>query len=254
MNTDNINLDCFPVNEVAQRLLTYVTRGWYDKSYVAKWIFEIIGEELDTAIKSTAEIQNQVFPQTATWGLYLHEIMYGIPINQKEPIEDRRRQITKYRDSTIKSPLNPYRIENIISSVYGLRSLVVEYCDKYIIVINLLIDLSYLMNIEYIYQVIGYVKKIKPSHLSLSIRAAIEQIVCYNIEDFISKVLLLRTHFSLCKKEKINIRMQMPLPHMLFSENIDVALIRRKAMWRLDGSELLDGKKQLNALEEKEKL
>jgi len=32
MHIDNIDLEHFPTNEVAQRLLTYVTRGWYDKS------------------------------------------------------------------------------------------------------------------------------------------------------------------------------------------------------------------------------
>ena len=34
MHIDNVDLEHFPTNEVAQRLLTYVTRGWYDKSYV----------------------------------------------------------------------------------------------------------------------------------------------------------------------------------------------------------------------------
>lgn len=38
MHIDNVDLEHFPTNEVAQRLLTYVTRGWYDKSYVGKWI------------------------------------------------------------------------------------------------------------------------------------------------------------------------------------------------------------------------
>ena len=42
MHIDNIDLEHFPTNEVAQRLLTYVTRGWYDKSYVGKWIYEVI--------------------------------------------------------------------------------------------------------------------------------------------------------------------------------------------------------------------
>ena len=40
MHIDNVDLEHFPANEVAQRLLTYVTRGWYDKSNVGKWIFE----------------------------------------------------------------------------------------------------------------------------------------------------------------------------------------------------------------------
>ena len=65
MHIDNVDLEHFPANEVAQRLLTYVTRGWYDKSYVGKWIFEVMGLELDTAIKRIEEAQSQSFPETA---------------------------------------------------------------------------------------------------------------------------------------------------------------------------------------------
>ena len=254
MNIDNIDLEHFPTNEVAQRLLTYVTRGWYDKSYVGKWIYQVMGLELDTAIKKIEETQNQVFPQSATWGLYFHEMMYGIPINKKEAIEDRRRRITKYRDNTIKSPLNPYRIESIILSTYGLKASVVEHCDKYTIVIDLLIDLKYLMSIEYITDVIGYIKSIKPSHLSLLFKTIIEQILCCNKENAITRFLVLKTSCCFQKNEKIIARMQMPLPQMKYSERVDAILVKRKDMWYLNGSTLLDGSKQLNALEEKEKL
>ena len=78
MHIDNVDLEHFPANEVAQRLLTYVTRGWYDKSYVGKWIFEVMGLELDTAIKRIEEAQSQSFPETAAWGMYFHELTYGI--------------------------------------------------------------------------------------------------------------------------------------------------------------------------------
>ena len=97
---DYIDLESFPTNEVARRLLTYVTRGWYDKSYVGKWIFEVIGLELDSAIKRVEELQNQAFLEKADWGLYFHELMYGIPMNAADDIEERRRTILKYRDRT----------------------------------------------------------------------------------------------------------------------------------------------------------
>lgn len=68
MHIDNIDLEHFPTNEVAQRLLTYVTRGWYDKSYVGKWIYEVIGLELETASRRISEAQKQAFPEISCMG------------------------------------------------------------------------------------------------------------------------------------------------------------------------------------------
>lgn len=61
MHIDNVDLEHFPTNEVAQRLLTYVTRGWYDKSYVGKWIYEVIGLELETASRRISEARSRHF-------------------------------------------------------------------------------------------------------------------------------------------------------------------------------------------------
>lgn len=254
MDADSFDLEHFPENEVAQRLLMYVTRGWYNKSYIGKWIYEIIGQELSTAINYVYETQNQAFPSTATWGLYFHETMYGIPVNQRENLDDRRRRISKYCDRTIKSPLNPYRIESILLSVYGLRSSVKEYCGKYTIAIDLLIDLEYLVSVEYILNVVQYIRSIKPSHLAVLFKAVVEQIRCLNKENAIARSLFLKTSCYFEKNEKIIARMQLPLPEMDYSEDIDVILVKKKDVWYLNGSVLLDGSKQLNALEEKEKL
>lgn len=45
----SIDLERFPWSDSANRMLTYVTKGWYDKSYVGKWIYEVMGRELDLA-------------------------------------------------------------------------------------------------------------------------------------------------------------------------------------------------------------
>lgn len=100
MHIDNIDLEHFPTNEVAQRLLTYVTRGWYDKSYVGKWIYEVIGLELETASMRISEAQKQAFPETAAWGMHFHELMYGIPIDRTKDIDDRRKAVVNRRDRT----------------------------------------------------------------------------------------------------------------------------------------------------------
>ena len=129
MHIDNVDLEHFPTNEVAQRLLTYVTRGWYDKSYVGKWIYEVIGLELETASRRISEAQKQAFPETAAWGMYFHELMYGIPIDRTKDIDDRRKAVVNRRDRTSRSSITPYRLENIIQTVFGLSASVLCVCQ-----------------------------------------------------------------------------------------------------------------------------
>lgn len=73
----SIDLERFPWSDSANRMLTYVTKGWYDKSYVGKWIYEVMGRELDLATVHIEELPYQMFIDTATWGLKYHEIKYG---------------------------------------------------------------------------------------------------------------------------------------------------------------------------------
>lgn len=163
MHIDNVDLEHFPANEVAQRLLTYVTRGWYDKSYVGKWIFEVMGLELDTAIKRIEEAQSQSFPETAAWGMYFHELTYGIPIDRTKDIDDRRKAVVNRRDRTSRSSITPYRLENIIQTVFGLSASVSEQVEKYIFNVDLLIGADYpIYSVDIL---LGYIRKIKPSHL-----------------------------------------------------------------------------------------
>lgn len=52
----SIDLERFPWSDSANRMLTYVTKGWYDKSYVGKWIYEVMGRELDLATVHIEEL------------------------------------------------------------------------------------------------------------------------------------------------------------------------------------------------------
>lgn len=176
MHIDNIDLEHFPTNEVAQRLLTYVTRGWYDKSYVGKWIYQVMGLELDTAIKRIEETQNQAFPETAAWGIYFHELMYGIPIDRTKDIDDRRKEVINRRDRTARSSITPYRLESIIQTVFGLSASVSEQIEKYMFNVDLLIGADY--PIYSADALLAYIRKIKPSHLAMTAQYVIEAAIC----------------------------------------------------------------------------
>lgn len=183
MHIDNIDLEHFPTNEVAQRLLTYVTRGWYDKSYVGKWIYEVIGLELDTAIKRIEELQSQAFPETAAWGIYFHELMYGIPIDRSKDIDERRKEAINRRDRTARSSVTPGRLESLIQTIFGLSADVSEQIEKYTFNIDLLIGADY--PIYSADNLLAYIRKIKPSHLAMTAQYVIETAICAETEQAI---------------------------------------------------------------------
>ena len=65
-----MNLEQFPTSETAKKMLSYITgNGFYDNSYVGKWIFQVMGEEMGDARAIIDELPLQAFVETATWGL-----------------------------------------------------------------------------------------------------------------------------------------------------------------------------------------
>ncbi|HJB29735.1 MAG TPA: YmfQ family protein [Candidatus Blautia faecavium] len=114
-----MDLEHFPKSEAANRMLSYVTKGWYDRSYVGKWIFEILGKEVDTAEKLVDELPYQFFVDTATWGLRYHELKYGLPVREDLSYEERRALIKLKRDSQYS--MTPYRMESILFDQFGVE-------------------------------------------------------------------------------------------------------------------------------------
>lgn len=116
-----MDLENFPTSESAKRMLESVdSGGFYDKSYVGKWIFQVMGLEMDEAKRFIEELPYQAFPETATWGLRYHEQKYGLPVREGMPYEERRRSIYSKRDE--RSPMNPYRMEVILENITGRKA------------------------------------------------------------------------------------------------------------------------------------
>lgn len=116
-----MDLENFPTSESAKRMLESVdSGGFYDKSYVGKWIFQVMGLEMDEARQFIEELPYQAFPETATWGLRYHEQKYGLPVREGMPLEERRRSIYSKRDE--RSPMNPYRMEVILENITGRKA------------------------------------------------------------------------------------------------------------------------------------
>ena len=123
----SIDLERFPESDSAKRMLTYVTKNWYEKSYVGKWIYEVMGREIDLAAGHIEELPYQMFIDTATWGLKFHEIKYGLPIREDLSYEERRRLLREKRNT--KAPMTPWRMEQVLKGVTGYEVVVHDIND-----------------------------------------------------------------------------------------------------------------------------
>lgn len=123
-----IDLERFPNSEAAQRMLTYVTAHWYDKSYVGKWVFEVMGREIDNVKAIIDSLPEEMLYQTATWALKYHEIKYGLPVLEDLPYEQRRALIQQKKLEN-KAPMSPWRMEQILKAYTGEGACEIHDCN-----------------------------------------------------------------------------------------------------------------------------
>ena len=124
---EKFDLENFPTSESARKMLSYVSDGFYDKSYVGKWLFQVMGIEYDKVQEIVESLPYQFFPETATWGLKYHEIKWGLPVRSNLSYEERRRLIYQKRD--YRAPMTPYRMEKYLADVTGFKVCVADISD-----------------------------------------------------------------------------------------------------------------------------
>ena len=115
MKKEKFDLEHFPTSGSAQKMLSYVSDGFYDKSYIGKWLYQVMGLEYDKVLDIIEELPVQFFPETATWGLMYHEIKWGLPVRFNLSDEERRSLIYQKRDC--RAPMTPYRMEKYLENV-----------------------------------------------------------------------------------------------------------------------------------------
>lgn len=125
---EKFDLENFPTSVSANKMLGYVSGGFYDRSYVGKWLYQVIGLEYDKALKIAEELPYQMFPETATWGLMYHEMKWGLPVREYLTYEERRKLIYQKRD--VKAPMTPYRIEEYLKNVTDFEVHVADVHDS----------------------------------------------------------------------------------------------------------------------------
>lgn len=124
-----MDLETFPQNETAKRMLSYVTQGFYDESYVGKWLYQVMGTEMEEAAAIFDELPYQVVPETASWGLGYLEEKYGLPNRKDLSDDERRKRIIQKRDT--RAPMTPYAMERLLKTVTDFQIRVSDINDRF---------------------------------------------------------------------------------------------------------------------------
>jgi len=150
-----------PTTETGKRMIASVS-PIYDKAYTARWLFEIMGIELEEARTYIEELRYQASPETSTWGLFYWEQRYHIPTDENLPLETRRQKVMSKRWKY--APMNPARLEQYITQASGRTAEVKEHNDEYRI--EIIINGAGLFEYQ---KTMELIRRAKPSHIATEI-------------------------------------------------------------------------------------
>ena len=109
----SFDIEKFPTSESAKRMMSRVSPIYKD-SYVGKWLFEVMGLEMDEARILIENIHDQCFAEKATWGLRYWEERYGIPVDESKSIDARRAAVLAKMKRT--QAMTPAALEDILEA------------------------------------------------------------------------------------------------------------------------------------------
>ncbi len=249
------DLENFPTSESAKKMLSYVSDGFYDESYVGKWLYQVMGLEYDKVLEIVNELPEQFFPETATWGLVYHEVKWGLPIRSNLPYEERRKLIYRKRDC--RAPITPYQMELSLKNVTGFEVRIADAND--------LGEYGYVPSHPNVFMayftgdgtldsklVRSMLDALKQSHVTYKINDRVEITVDNgNLEKMVLRVVNLQIGIFFLgsktypKVESIKLHIAMEKHLEEFGAG---SITVRRNLWYLDGSVRLDGSRNLNAL------
>ena len=158
----NFDIEHFPTKESAKRMMSRVS-PIYENSYVGKWLFEVMGIEMDQARQIVESLREQCYLERCTWGIRYWEQRYGIDPNENLDLETRRAAVIQKRGK--KQPLTPATLEEILEAMTGRPVSVDEDNENYRFKVSIDEGTSV---VDYI-AVIKKINTVKPSHLAYSI-------------------------------------------------------------------------------------
>lgn len=162
---EKFDLEHFPTTETAKRMMSRIS-PIYDRSYVGKWLFEIMGLEMEEARILVESLRDQCFIERCTWGMRYWEQRYGIIPDETKPIEERRQAVIQKRGKA--QAMTPATLEQILEALTQREVAVSEDNSNYRFTVSIGEGTSH---VDY-EAVIKKVNTVKPSHLEYSIELA----------------------------------------------------------------------------------
>ena len=163
------DIEKFPTSPTAKRMLSRVSPV-YTSSYIAKWLYEVMGRELDEARTLFIELIKQRFPDTATWGIAYLEHKYSITPDDSLTLLERRARLQRRQRK--RHPLSPWQFERIISDCFGFRVDVDETVEHGVLHIRTEVNAN-IGDPKPLYQEIV---RIKPAHLVVCVDSAAQAV------------------------------------------------------------------------------
>ncbi|MCD8308880.1 MAG: YmfQ family protein [Clostridia bacterium] len=155
------DIEKFPTSEAAQRMLSRVS-PIYDNSYVGKWLFEVMGIEMDEARQLVESLRDQCFLERCTWGMRYWEERYGLTVDESADLETRRAACIAKRGK--KQPMSPAALEDILEAVTGRGINITEDNGNY----RFTVAIEEGDNVVDYDALITKLDTVKPSHLAYS--------------------------------------------------------------------------------------
>jgi hypothetical protein len=165
----------------------------YGNAYVALWLINTIGNEIDNMELQTQELMLQALPQTATWGIGYWEEDYGISYNNNLSTEERRREVLS-RIRT-RAPMNPQWVKLVLETLTGITVQIVENISKnrFEVIFEDVLDNSVKTRVR------SKLEEIKPAHLIY----LLTQIVQIRFSEYNSSSMFPEVTFHSLNQEKI---------------------------------------------------
>lgn len=162
---EKFDLEHFPTTDTAKRMMSRIS-PIYDRSYVGKWLFEVMGLEMEEARTLVESLRDQCFIERCTWGMRYWEQRYGITPDETKPLEERRQAVIQKRGKA--QAMTPATLEQILEALTEREVAVSEDNSNYRFTVSIGEGTSH---VDY-EAVIKKVNTVKPSHLEYSIELA----------------------------------------------------------------------------------
>lgn len=150
-------------SESAQRIIDYVS-DIYGKSYVGLWLFQVIGIAIDEVNLIIMDLYDEIFPETSEKLLPYWEKEYGIIPDDTLTIEERRANIKAKMQMV--APINPAKLENILSDTVGKKVMITEVPGSNKIIIDVIGYVDDLTGMKEI------IERLKPAHVVYEINTS----------------------------------------------------------------------------------